>query len=175
MHPIMRHLTGGVGHLLLLLVFVAFSIWYASDAYRAQQKVENLLLIWPAALVVLVLALILGGRQVLAMRRDSAPDPEIPADSPDRAVSDEGSEPSLQTLRARYGTPLSAIGLGVYVMAVPFLGFDVSTALFVAASMRLQGERNLIIIAAFALVVATLPVMAIESMLSVPVPTLVLP
>ena len=61
------------------------------------------------------------------------------------------------------------------MLSLPFLGFDVATALFVAASMLLQGERNPIVIGLFAVTVATLPILGIEYMLSVPVPTLVLP
>ena len=172
MPAIMRHVSGGLGHLLLLCVFVLFSVWYALDAYRAQQKVENLLLIWPATITVLVLALGLAAVQVRTMMKARAAH-AAQAGEDGRAGGEPA--PEARSIQARYGTPLSAIGLGLYVLSLPFLGFDVATALFVAASMRLQGERNPIVICLFAVMVATLPILGIEYMLSVPVPTLVLP
>ena len=177
MPAILRHLAGGIGHLVLLSVFVLFSVWYALDAYRAQQKVENLLLIWPATIIVLVLALGLAAVQLRAMMKTRAACADGGAETRVEGTQGGGNEPAPEatSLKARYGTPLSAIGLGLYVLSLPFLGFDVATALFVAASMRLQGERNPIVIGLFAVAVATLPILGIEYMLSVPVPTLVLP
>ena len=177
MPAILRHLAGGLGHLLLLSVFVLFSVWYALDAYMAQQKVENLLLIWPATIIVLVLALGLAAVQVRTMMQTRAAHADGGAEKQAEDVHGDGDEPAPEatSLQARYGTPLSAIGLGLYVLSLPFLGFDVATALFVAASMLLQGERNPIVIGLFAVTVATLPILGIEYMLSVPVPTLVLP
>ena len=181
MPAIMRHLSGGLGHLLLLSVFVLFSVWYALDAYMAQQKVENLLLIWPAAIIVLVLAVGLAAAQARAMMQTRAAhahgdaETQVEDDAEDAQVDGDEPAPQAPSFQARYGTPLSAIGLGLYVLSLPFLGFDVATALFVAASMRLQGERNPVVICLFAVMVATLPILGIEYMLSVPVPTVVLP
>ena len=169
----LRRLADGPGHLLLLCIFVLFSLWYALDAYMAQQKVENLLLIWPATLIVLILALGLAARQLRAMRQTRTVHGKGDAQT-DQANTDEPA-PETVSFQARYGTVLSATGLGLYVLSLPFLGFDVATALFVAASMRLQGERNPIVICLFAVLVATLPILGIEYMLSLPVPTLVLP
>lgn len=177
MPAILRHLSGGPGHLLLLAVFVLFSVWYALDAYWAQKKVENLLLIWPATIIVLALSLGLAAVQVRTMLQTRAAHADGGAGTRMEDVHGDGDGPAPEatSLQARYGTPLSAIGLGLYVLSLPFLGFDVATALFVAASMLLQGERNPIVICLFAVMVAALPILGIEYMVSVSVPTLVLP
>ena len=173
MHTIFRHLAGGVGHLVLLAGFSAFAIWYALDAWRAQAKVENMLLIGPVALIVLGIMAFQAARQIIRLRSEARAGGGADSDGPLHAP--EADVGRVASLRARYGAPLSAIGLGLYVIALPLIGFDVATAVFVMCNMLLQGERNPFIIAAFSLLVATLPVIAIEAMLSVPVPTLVLP
>lgn len=160
MKPLSRHFTGGAGHLALLAVFGLFAIWYANDAWSAQAKIQNMLLIGPAAALSVVLIVILAVAELrrIAQGTDAAPDPEIPP----------------TTFAARYGTPISACLLAVYVLLMPVVGFDVATVVYVAVSMVLQGARDWRIILAFSLAAGLLPVWAIEEMLSIPVPTLVL-
>ncbi|WP_102108621.1 tripartite tricarboxylate transporter TctB family protein [Oceaniglobus roseus] len=160
MNRLSRHLTGGAGHLALLAAFAAFTVWYTADAWAAQSKVQNMLLIGPAAALSLVLILVLAVAEArrIAKGTDAAPPPETPPD----------------TFAAKHGTPIAAGLMGVYVIAMPLVGFDVATVVYVAVSMVLQGARDWRIILAFSLVAGLLPVWAIEEMLSIPVPTLVL-
>ena len=155
-----RHLTGGAGHLALLAGFALFTIWYASDAWAAQAKVQNMLLIGPAAALALILIAVLAVAEVrrIAKGTDAAEPSDLPSD----------------TFAARYGTPLAAALLGVYVIVMPLVGFDVATVVYVAVSMVLQGARDWRVILAFSLAAGLLPVWALEEMLSIPVPTLVL-
>ena len=167
MQGLTRHLTGGAGHLLLLAGFLVFAIWYANDAYASQQSVQNMLLIGPAAAlaVALIGAIAVGQIWRLASGTDSAKATEavVPAETPGEA-----------SFKQRYGTSVAALGLAVYVAAMPFIGFDVASVVFVALSMMFQGARNPLTIGIYALLVGLLPVWAIESILSVPVPTLFL-
>ncbi|XDB00440.1 tripartite tricarboxylate transporter TctB family protein (plasmid) [Sulfitobacter sp. LCG007] len=160
MSRLTRHLTGGAGHIALLSLFAVFAIWYAADAWSAQPKVQNMLLIGPAAAVSLALIVVLAVAEVRRIARgtDAAPKPEMPQN----------------TFAAKYGTPIAAALLGVYVLLMPIVGFDVATPIYIAVSMVLQGARDWRIILAFSLVAGLLPVWAIEEMLSIPIPTLVL-
>ena len=164
MHNILSHMGERIGHLVLLATFSRFVIWYARDAWLAQDEVENMLLIGPISALVLILMAGIAIRQIRLMiasgprRADTAP------------VAD-----AVETIRSRYGAVLSATFLGLYVASMPLIGFDVATALFVAAQMVLQGARNMLLIVFFSALVAILPVLAIEQLLSVPVPTTVLP
>lgn len=108
--------------------------------------------------MVLILVLALAEFRRIAKGTDAAPDPAVPPD----------------TFAAKYGTPIAAALLGVYVLVMPLVGFDVATVVYVAVSMVLQGARDWRIILAFSLAAGLLPVWAIEEMLSIPVPTLVL-
>ena len=157
MGKLKRHLTGGVGHLLLLAGFGTYAMWYILDAYAAQPKIQNMLLIAPASVIVLtfVVLIFLSEIRDIARGADVAPPDEGPRD----------------TFQQRYGTLCAATGMAVYVLAMPFIGFDVATVVFIAVSMILQGARNWIAIAVFSLVVGLPPVWALENVLSIPVPT----
>ncbi len=160
MGKLKRHLTGGIGHLMLLAGFVGYAMWYALDAYAAQSKIQNMLLIAPASAIVIVFVALIFLSEIRSIVHGT-----------DAVVSDE--EPG-QTFQQRYGTLCASIGMTVYVIAMPFVGFDVATVLFIAASMVMQGARNWAAILIFSLIVGLLPVWALENVLSIPVPTLLL-
>ncbi len=160
MDKLKRHLTGGVGHLLLLAGLAGYATWYALDAFAAQSKIQNMLLIAPASAIVLIFAALITVSVVRSMMRGT--DVAFPDDEP------------KDTFQQHYGTICACIGMAVYVIAMPFIGFDVATVVFIAASMVMQGARNWIAILVFSLIVGLLPVWALESVLSIPVPTLLL-
>ena len=173
MHNILGYLARGIGHLFLLVGFSGFVTWYALDAWRAQSEVENMLLIGPVSgLVLIVMVGIAIGLIREMMQGASGPGRAAPQIDPAAPAPDS---PDADTLRGRYGAVLSAGFLGVYVVSMPLIGFDIATAVFVAANMVLQGERNVLLIVFFSALVAILPVLAIEHLLSVPVPTMLLP
>ncbi|NVK32971.1 MAG: tripartite tricarboxylate transporter TctB family protein [Rhodobacteraceae bacterium] len=162
MQYVMKHLSGAAGHLLLLAGFAGYAIWYVTDAWSAQAKAENLLLIGPAAVLALVVIAALIIKQVSRMVTGTSAEP-----------SDDPLEnlPPPNSFREKWGTPLSAILLAVYVLSVPFIGFDVATVTYVAICMMLQGARDWRIILPFSLLAGLLPVWAIELILSIPIPT----
>ena len=157
MDKVKRHMSGGVGHLHLLAGFGIFAAWYGFDAFAAQSKVQNMLLIAPAATVVVILVVLILLKEIRSIARGT-----------DAVVSDE---PPGETFQQRHGTLCASIGMVVYVIAMPFIGFDVATVVFIAVSMVLQGARNWIAILFFSLFVGLLPVWSLENVLSVPVPT----
>lgn len=169
MDKMKRHLAGSVGHILLLASFAAYAIWYALDAFAAQSKIQNMLLIAPASAIVLGLVVLIA---IAEIRRITARAKVVAPSKPE--VKPE-AEPKLgQNFQQRYGTIGACISMAVYVILMPFIGFDVATVLFIAVSMVMQGARNWLVIAAFSLTVGLLPVWALEYVLSIPVPTLVL-
>lgn len=160
MDKLKRHLTGGAGHLLLLAGFAAYAIWYARDAFAAQSKIQNMLLIAPASAIVFVFVVLIALSVIRSMMRGT--DVAVPDDEP------------RDTFQQRYGTFGASVGMAVYVIAMPFIGFDVATVVFIAASMVMQGARNWIAVLVFSLIFGLLPVWALEHVLSIPVPTLFL-
>ena len=162
MREFMKRLGGGMGHLLLLVGFAAYALWYSYDAWNAQPRVENMLLIGPAAALAFAVIVILFLREARQMVQGEQHDPLAPPNTTDQDA--EGS------FRQTWGTPLSAILLAAYVLSVPFVGFDVATVVYVASCMILQGARGWRIILPFSLVSGLLPVWAIEKVLSIPIP-----
>ncbi|MFY0634349.1 MAG: tripartite tricarboxylate transporter TctB family protein [Vannielia sp.] len=172
MRQVMWHLSGRAGHLLLLAGFAAYALWYALDAWAAQAKAQNMLLIGPAAVLAGAVIALISIREILRWR---AGEPiETAEDAQDLEPAAPSADGDSRSFREAWGTPLSAALLGVYVLAMPLLGFDVATVLYIALCMILQGARDWRIIAGFSLVAGLLPVWAIEKMLSIPVPTLFL-
>jgi putative tricarboxylic transport membrane protein len=154
-------LEGPWGDMGLLLVFVGFTIWYFQDAYRASPAIENLLLIGPASAVALALGFFLLLRTVPRLRLT-------------RQVAPPTGEDAKDEFRERHG-PVAAIGaLVAYVLAMPFIGFDVATFLFIALGMLIQGERRPLVLIVFPVLVAGLVVYALKNILFVPVPTLLM-
>ncbi|RAH97763.1 hypothetical protein DLJ53_28400 [Acuticoccus sediminis] len=149
--------TGPWGHCLLVLGFAAFVGWYTADAYAASSKIKNLLLIGPVGLVAAVLCAVTLATQVPRLRIARSAEPA----------------PREGTFRERWGVAAACAGLAAYVMLMPWIGFDVATALFVAAGMTLQGERRPWVSLPFGALVGALTTYAMETVLSVPVPSLV--
>jgi Tripartite tricarboxylate transporter TctB family len=140
----------------------AWIVWYYFDAYAASPNVQNMLLIRPVTWLALVVYLIVV-YQALHVRSAGA------GVSTERPIETGGSEPPVRDLRA----PLIAGALVLYVAAIPYLGFDVSTTVFIAAAMAAAGERRLWVIALVAIGFSALLSLGFKFALSTPVPTLI--
>jgi putative tricarboxylic transport membrane protein len=154
----------GAGHLLLLAGFVTFAIWYALDAYSAQSRIQNMLIIAPGAMLVLGLGLIFAASEIRLLITMHA----------NRDASADSEAPVRGSFKQRYGTTSAAFALGIYVLIMPFIGFDIATVLFIAASMIMQGQRTWWKIAAFSLIAGLLPVWGLDALLAIEFPTLLL-
>ncbi len=138
--------------------FLVISVWYLWDAYRASARVENLLLILPAAVVVMLLCgWIIGGFLVHAGRR---------------------TETYLRRCREtpKEKKPVSVFGamciLAAYVLCMDWIGFDLATFLFMMALMFLQGERRPLWLGGFSLLFSVLVSLFFEYMIPYPMPML---
>lgn len=138
----------------LPVLFLVVTVWYLIDSYTASATTENLLLILPAGIVVLLLCL-----WILATTlRDSK-----------RAV-----EPKKEKKKEK--KEVSVLGamiiLAVFVLSMDWIGFDVATFLFIAALMFLQGERRVAWLGGFSFVFAFLVSIFFEYMIPYPMPML---
>lgn len=129
-------------------LFGGFTVWYMLDAVRASTRVENLILIWPTAIAVLVCLGVETLREVRALLRQQEP---------------ERPPVSLRTLG------LMALLL-LYVLAIPRLGLDVATVGFAAAGCWLMGERRLWALAVYALGMTLVCVLAFSRLGTTPLP-----
>ena len=134
----------------VLLVLASLVTAYGIDSYSASTEVLNLILVLPLTIIVLVLCLI----QFVVELRDSTSTP--PARE---SIADVGP----------------VIGLfAVYVVSLNWLGFDVGTALFVAAFLWLHGERRLPWLLGYSIALAFALALFFSAMLPYPMPMLIL-
>ena len=135
---------------IVLLVLASLVTAYGIDSYRASTEILNLIMVLPLTIIVLVLCLM----QFVVEWGDSTTD--TPA-------------------RERIGDVGPVIGLfAVYVLTLNWLGFDVGTALFVAAFLWLQGERRLPWLLGYSIALAFGLASFFSAMLPYPMPMLVL-
>lgn len=138
---------------LVLLVFSALVITYCWDAYQASSHIINLILIAPVSLLVIVLCAVELVQQLRGHRAQENEEPREP-------VSDV----------------LPVMGLfALYVVGLPWLGFDVGTVLFVAAFLWVHGERRLHWIFVYSLLFGIAVSWFFSKMLPYPLPMLLLP
>lgn len=134
--------------------FLILSCWYLSDAYKASSSTENLLLIFPAAIVVIALCLWIIGSTVFEVMKAGA------------AEEEEKEEKK----------PVSVFGamciLAGFVLSMDWIGFDAATFLFMVALMFLQGERRPFWLGGFSLVFSILVSLFFEYMIPYPMPML---
>ena len=139
-----------VADFVVLLVLASLVTAYGIDSYSASTEVLNLILVLPLTIIVLVLCLI----QFVVELRDSTSTP--PARE---SIVDVGP----------------VIGLfAAYVLSLNWLGFDVGTALFVAAFLWFHGERRLPWLLGYSIALGFALALFFSAMLPYPMPMLVL-
>lgn len=148
--PVNKVVWQKVGDLIVLLILAGLVVWYFLDARAASASIQNLILILPVTVIVLFLCLLQFFRSV---RSQPATDATHPA-----SVRDV----------------VPAVGLFVvYVLTLPWLGFDVGTAIFIGAFLWVHGERRVSWVLGYAVSFASLIALFFSSMLPYPMPMLV--
>jgi hypothetical protein len=118
------------GHLALLSVFCGVTVAYLLDARATSLKTNNLLLVEPGAILLLVLAAIVLPQ---CFRRGAEGEPPSPADAAARGARwlELGKVAAL------------AAAFGAFAFSLETIGFDVATFLFTAFGLYVCGERRL--------------------------------
>ncbi len=138
--------------------FLLLSCWYLTDSFLASSSVENLLLILPAATIVIVLCCWIIGRTVYKFYKSRADD-----------VADREANKTEKKPVSVFGAMCILAG---FVFSMDWIGFDVATFLFMAGLMFLQGERRIFWLGGFSLVFAILVSLFFEYMIPYPMPML---
>lgn len=150
-------------HLCFLAILLGFVTWYLWTAAAASFTFSNLILIGPVGAVAVVLLLYVGATEFLGRAPSQVP-----------AVSEQTEPPPAAGGRFRsasLGTVAALMGLfGLFVVAIPYIGFDVATFIFVAATMGLLGERRVVYLLGLALGIAAALSIAALTLLSFPMP-----
>jgi hypothetical protein len=145
-------------HVAFVSAIVGFCVWYLFDARSASTNVQNLLLVEPAAILVFVLYVFIL-RDAVTIEQLGVP---VPSVSPREKL----------TPRFRRRIFGSMTLLGLYVLTMAEIGFDIATFLYVLATLRLLGERRVTVLLLVPLLFCAIVVYAFGTLLSLPVPLL---
>ena len=163
----------------LLILFALFSLsgWYLWDSWRASSHIYNLIFVLPLTVAIMLLCTLAFIRDLLApavfaKNREEGGKPREGAQSR-RKTEKEKTEEKADGEDAK---SLQAILLfTIYVVTLPWLGFDVGTFLFLAAFLRLAGEAKWPWVFGYSLVFSLGSALFFSYMLPYPMPLLLLP
>jgi hypothetical protein len=157
------------GHFAVLTGMAAASTWYLSDARSVSLSINNLILVQPVAILVLLLYLFILPQCLVAENDDGG--------EAARAVALE-DVPQLESFpvpEGRFGSAVRVISLSLalvfYVSFYERVGFDIASFLFIAVCGFICGERSPIRLLVFAPLGAVLLVYAGRLLVAVPIPS----
>jgi putative tricarboxylic transport membrane protein len=150
-------------HLLFASLLLAFIVWYLWTSAAASFTFSNLILIGPVGAIAAVLLLYIAsieifGRATAATAQSTSTEPSA------GAAHGRFRSGSLATIAALMGL------FGAFVVAIPYVGFDVATFLFVGATLWLLGERQIVVLLSLALGIAVALSLAALTLLTFPMP-----
>jgi hypothetical protein len=146
------------GHLALLALICGVVIAYLLDARATSLRINNLLLVEPAAIIALVLAALVLP-QCFRRRDEGAEEADAPARD---SWTDLGKIAAL------------AAAFGAFALSLETVGFDVATFLFTALGVYICGERRVWLIGIFSAVFTVAIVYGYQLLVPYPFPLLVL-
>ncbi len=155
-----------LGPVLVTLAVLILALAYMGDAYAASKRIHNLIMLVPMTAIVVVLAAIifikeLGSRRIAS--RDAGESAKPPAPSGDKAGASASAIAAMM------------MGLLAYAMASPWIGFDVASILFLVFCLFIQGERRLVVLAAFSIPSGLAVTWLLINGARSPVPTMIVP
>lgn len=153
-------------HVLFAVFLFAFVVWYMWTAATASLTFSNLILIGPVGAAACALLLYIGFIDIFG-RAEAAGALSVQAEASGSAGHGRFRSGSVATIAALMGL------FGGFVVAIPYVGFDVATLLFVAATLWLLGERRVIVLLSLALGIAAALSLAALTLLTFPVPMVV--
>lgn len=152
-----------MGHLVFLAIVTGYAGWYATDAYLASGKLQNLVLIVPGAALCIGLAAFLAFREF----RPAAAPAAKPGDVDTTNPHGDAADPAGGTVDDRI-PPILLGMLGAYVVAMAWIGFDIATFLFISAALYLLGQRNWVLILGYSAAFTFAIVVGIGQLVSLP-------
>ncbi|WP_279482319.1 hypothetical protein [Aureimonas sp. SK2] len=152
-------------HLAFVTILAAFVLWYLLDARSVSLSINNLLLVQPLSIALLLLYFVIVPQ--CFRRADAEPVPEL-------ASFDDPLQPKLPEGRAMGRVAMLGIALGLFVFTLKIVGFDVGILLFSLATMLICGERRPLALILYPLAVAVVTVYGFRALMPYPMATALL-
>ncbi len=151
-------------HVFFLVTILAFLVWYLWDATAASPTFTNLILIAPVGALAVILALYIGSIEIFGHHG-------MPKDAPVGKVETVAGNAPSRFRAGSVGTITLLMGcFGLFVAAIPYLGFDVATFGFIVATLWLLGERRVLFTLALALGISAGISITALTLLTFPIP-----
>jgi hypothetical protein len=151
-------------HLLFLALLLGFVTWYLWTAAAASATFSNLILIAPVGAAAMLLLLYIGVEEIFGLIPGATATKTGQTEASTNAADGRFRSGSLRTIAALMGL------FGLFVVSMPYIGFDIATFFFVVATMWLLGERRVIFSLSLALGVAAALSIAALTLLTFPMP-----
>ena len=153
------------GHLGLLAIFSLATLVFLYDTLSESFRLENVIVILPISLLVILLCAV----QTVSYFRRSRSESSIVNDQnlAGQMVAVESGKQVLKQSRV----PVFMALLGLYVLGLIYVAFDLSTFLFLFFALWLQGEKRLVFGAIYSAVLALALTWGLRYMVPFPFPT----
>lgn len=153
------------GHLALMGLFIIATCSFLYDTLAESFRLENVIVILPVSLLVIVLCLVQVKRHVAAAKLRSNAELVSDGESIDTDVP-------VDAFLTRFRIPLFMALLGCYILGLLYFAFDISTFLFLFGALVLQREKHLIFGALFCAALSIALTWGLKHMVSFPFPTM---
>ena len=150
-------------HVLFVAMLLGFVTWYLSTATIASATFSNLILIAPVSAAAILLLLHIGWKEIAGLS-SAAPIALSQTEPQANASASRFRSGSTRTIAALMGL------FALFVIAIPYLGFDISTFFFIGATLWLLGERRVIFSLTLAFAIAAALSIAALTLLTFPMP-----
>lgn len=156
------------GHLGFLALFVLATVVFLSDTLSESFRLENIIVILPVSILVLVLCLVQAVRQLRhrPLAAGQVLDSALQTPTPNWPI--KVTEPWYIRMRIALFMTL----LGLYLLGLIYVAFDLATFLFLFLALVLQREKRLLVGGLYAAFLAYALTWGLKHMVSFPFPTL---
>lgn len=169
------------GHIVFLAVVALITVAYLREVVTVSTHINNIILVVPLAILLLVLTAVLLAHGVVARRRAAgkAAPRDVTAAPGARSGAEPAAEPGAE-IAAQSGDDIRRAlvllgALGAYTWLYDIIGLDVATFLFVAGGLLLLGIRGRVFVPVFATIFTVVVVGGADLLLHYPMFTAILP
>lgn len=164
--PSWMHRLDSAGPALVTLAVLILALAYMTDAYAASKRIHNIIMLVPMTAIVVLLSVIIFAKELI-FRRSATPQSH---------KTQAPSAPSADVAGASAGAIAAMmIALVAYAVALPWIGFDVASILFIAFCLWIQGERRLLVLAGFSIPFGLMVTWLLINGARSPAPTMIIP
>jgi hypothetical protein len=158
------------GHIGLLALFILGTLVFLYDTLSESFRLENVIVILPVSALVIVLCVVQGIRQVARAKSQRV---DAHGSSLDQKKTEElAPEKSPKRWIDSVKIPAFMVLLGLYILGLVYIAFDLSTFLFLFFALWLQGEKHLLFGAIYAAFLAWALTLGLTYMVPFPFPTM---